>query len=125
MWLSVSMAAVALVGCCWFPLLRNNEGVLALASVLVFVSLWLDKGVGLIVAGFVPSPLSHVTVYTPTAPEWAIVARYMGDGRLHAYGLLQDHGFSPCAGLRAKHIITGANPGGADIGRENRPDLLR
>ncbi len=72
MWLSVSMAAAALVALL-VPALRRNQRILALASVLVFGSLWLEKGMGLIVAGFVPSPLNHVTVYTPTAPELAIV----------------------------------------------------
>lgn len=40
---------------------------------LVFVSLWLEKGLGLIVGGFVPSPLGNVTPYAPTLPEAAIV----------------------------------------------------
>ena len=65
-----------------------------LASGSVFGSLWLDKGVGLIVAGFVPSPLGHVTAYTPTAPELAIVVGYVGDRRLDPYRLLQDHDFN-------------------------------
>ena len=39
-----------------------------------FVSLWLEKGLGLIVGGFEPSPLGSVTRYTPTLPEWSIVA---------------------------------------------------
>jgi len=72
MWLSVIMAAAALVALL-VPALRNDRRILVVASALVFGSLWLDKGMGLIVAGFVPSPLGHVTVYTPTAPEIAIV----------------------------------------------------
>jgi molybdopterin-containing oxidoreductase family membrane subunit len=72
MWTSVGLAVVALIALL-VPRFRRKEGVLALAAAMVFVSLWLEKGMGLIVAGFVPSPLGHVTSYSPTAPEWAIV----------------------------------------------------
>ena len=81
MWLSVIMAAAALVALL-VPALRNDRRILALASALVFCSLWLDKGMGLIVAGFVPSPLGHVTAYTPTAPEFAIVVGVWAIGAL-------------------------------------------
>ena len=81
MWLSVVMAAAALVALL-VPALRNDRRILVLASALVFGSLWLDKGMGLIVAGFVPSPLGHVTAYTPTAPELAIVVGVWAIGAL-------------------------------------------
>jgi molybdopterin-containing oxidoreductase family membrane subunit len=81
MWLSVCMAAAALVALL-VPVLRNDQRILALASALVFGSLWLDKGMSLIVAGFVPSPLGHVTAYTPTAPEFAIVVGVWAIGAL-------------------------------------------
>jgi molybdopterin-containing oxidoreductase family membrane subunit len=81
MWLSVIMAAAALVALL-VPALRNDRRILVLASALVFGSLWLDKGMGLIVAGFVPSPLGHVTAYTPTAPEFAIVVGVWAIGAL-------------------------------------------
>jgi Ni/Fe-hydrogenase subunit HybB-like protein len=35
----------------------------------VFISLWIDKGLGMVIAGFVPSPLGTVTHYAPTVPE--------------------------------------------------------
>jgi molybdopterin-containing oxidoreductase family membrane subunit len=81
MWISAGLAAVSVVALL-VPKLRNNQRVLALVSVLVFISLWLEKGMGLIVAGFVPSPLGAVTVYAPTAPEWAIVVGIWAIGAL-------------------------------------------
>jgi len=39
---------------------------------MVFLSLWIDKGLGLIIGGFVPSPLGRVIRYVPTLPEIAI-----------------------------------------------------
>jgi Ni/Fe-hydrogenase subunit HybB-like protein len=81
MWLSVGLAGAALVALL-VPNFRKNERVLALASVFVFVSLWLEKGMGLIVAGFVPSPLGVVTTYAPTAPELGIVLGVWAIGAL-------------------------------------------
>jgi molybdopterin-containing oxidoreductase family membrane subunit len=54
------------------PRFRENEKLLAAACAAVFLSLWIDKGVGLIVGGFVPSPLGAVTRYAPTLPEISI-----------------------------------------------------
>ena len=73
MWLSLllSVPALALL---LVPAWRNSPRLLPLACVFVFVSLWLDKGLGLIVGGFTPSPFGAVTVYTPTWPEATIVA---------------------------------------------------
>jgi Ni/Fe-hydrogenase subunit HybB-like protein len=78
MWLSSILAVVALV-LLIFPKIRKNESLLALASISVFISLWIDKGFGLVVGGFVPNPFERITEYWPTIPEalitlavWAI-----------------------------------------------------
>jgi [DsrC]-trisulfide reductase subunit P len=78
MWLSTILAAVALV-LLIFPQIRKKESLLALASICVFISLWIDKGFGLVIGGFVPNPFERVTEYWPTLPEtfitlavWAI-----------------------------------------------------
>ncbi|MEK7403667.1 MAG: sulfate reduction electron transfer complex DsrMKJOP subunit DsrP [Acidobacteriota bacterium] len=71
MWTSLALAAVSLV-LLVAPRYRNEEKVLAVACGTVFLSLWIDKGLGLIVGGFIPSPLGAVTEYAPTLPELAI-----------------------------------------------------
>ena len=71
MWTSLFLAAGALI-LLIPPRFRQDERLLIAASVMVFTSLWIDKGLGLIVAGFVPSPLGVVTRYVPTLPEMAI-----------------------------------------------------
>jgi molybdopterin-containing oxidoreductase family membrane subunit len=38
----------------------------------VFVSFWIEKGLGLVVTGFIPSPLETITEYVPTGTEIAI-----------------------------------------------------
>ncbi len=49
--------------------LRRREGVLALACVAIFVGVWIDKGLGLVIPGFIPSPLGELIEYSPTFPE--------------------------------------------------------
>ncbi len=71
MWLSSILAVVSLV-LLLFPQLRKNETTLAVASICVFLSLWIDKGFGLIVGGFVPNPFEKITEYWPTAAEATI-----------------------------------------------------
>ncbi|MCD6185254.1 MAG: menaquinol oxidoreductase, partial [Deltaproteobacteria bacterium] len=54
------------------PATRRNETILAISCVLIFIGTWIDKGLGMISGGFVPSPLHHVTEYIPTLPELVI-----------------------------------------------------
>ncbi|MFQ6113288.1 MAG: NrfD/PsrC family molybdoenzyme membrane anchor subunit, partial [bacterium] len=68
MWISIILAGVALV-LLINPSTRRRENILAIACVAVFVSIWIDKGLGLIVPGFIPSPTGEIFEYWPTAPE--------------------------------------------------------
>ncbi|MFZ0479876.1 MAG: NrfD/PsrC family molybdoenzyme membrane anchor subunit [Terriglobales bacterium] len=81
MWLSVllSWGALALL---LVPKWRANVTLLVVACACVFVSIWLDKGLGLIVGGMVPSPLGAVTRYVPTLPESTIVLGIWAIGAL-------------------------------------------
>ncbi len=82
-WMRVSaiLAAVAIF-LLIIPSLRRNERVLAVACVATFVSLWIEKGFGLVVGGFIPSPLEHITEYSPTIPEMTIVVGVWAIGLL-------------------------------------------
>jgi len=71
MWVSSILAALALV-LLIFPQIRKNESLLAIACISTFFSLWIDKGFGLVVGGFVPNPFERVTEYWPTLPETLI-----------------------------------------------------
>ncbi|MFH1025124.1 MAG: NrfD/PsrC family molybdoenzyme membrane anchor subunit [Nitrospirota bacterium] len=78
MWVSSILAAIA-VFMLVFPQIRKNESLLAVACIATFFSLWIDKGFGLVVGGFVPNPFERITEYWPTLPEamitmavWAI-----------------------------------------------------
>lgn len=68
MWASIFLAAISLV-LLIVKKFRENEKILLFACISVFLSIWIDKGLGLIVAGFTPSPLGKVVSYWPTFTE--------------------------------------------------------
>jgi molybdopterin-containing oxidoreductase family membrane subunit len=81
MWLSSILAVVAL-SMLIFPQIRANERLLAFACASTFLSLWIDKGFGLIVGGFVPNPFERITEYWPTLPETLIALAVWAIGLL-------------------------------------------
>ena len=64
------------------PSIRENETTLAIACVMVFISLWIEKGVTLVITGFIPNPLEKITEYVPTIPELAITVGVWATGFL-------------------------------------------
>jgi len=71
MWTSTVLAVISLIFLI-FPATRKNEKSLVLACIMLFISLWIDKGFGLIIGGFVPNPFEEVHTYWPTMPETLI-----------------------------------------------------
>jgi molybdopterin-containing oxidoreductase family membrane subunit len=51
------------------PYTRRNDLWLAIGSASLFIGLWLDKGIGFVLGGFVPNPLEEITEYYPTFNE--------------------------------------------------------
>jgi Ni/Fe-hydrogenase subunit HybB-like protein len=51
------------------PSVRNNYKLLPIPCVMAFTGIWIEKGMGLIVPGFIPSPIGEVTEYYPTFVE--------------------------------------------------------
>ncbi len=66
-WLAIAMNLVAT----WILMSRRSQRLhwLNVACVLAIVGIWVEKGMGLIVPGFVPSPLGEVVEYAPTLNE--------------------------------------------------------
>ena len=62
------------------PRMRQNENWLIFCCVALFVSIWIEKGLAMIVTGFVPSPLGRFVEYRPTIPELLISAGIYGIG---------------------------------------------
>ena len=78
MWFSLflGLGSVALL---FTNKVRENDGWLAVACIMIFVSLWIDKGIGLVIGGFIPNPMDQVREYDVTLVEimitlgvWAI-----------------------------------------------------
>jgi len=76
--------AFNLIACFLFfhPRIRQRRGLLLGACLLTFVGVWIEKGMGLVVAGFIPSALHEVVEYSPSMIEWRITAG------IWAFGLL-------------------------------------
>ncbi|HET6513602.1 MAG TPA: NrfD/PsrC family molybdoenzyme membrane anchor subunit [Thermodesulfovibrionales bacterium] len=71
MWVSNILAVVSLV-ILINPITRRDENKLAVACASLFIALWIDKGFGLVVGGFIPNPFEKITEYWPTVPETMI-----------------------------------------------------
>ena len=54
------------------PWIFKRTSVLMIAGTLAFVGAWIEKGMGLIVPGFVPSTLHEIVEYTPSLTEWKV-----------------------------------------------------
>jgi Ni/Fe-hydrogenase subunit HybB-like protein len=81
MWTSMALMVISII-LLVNPVTRKNESVLTVACITVFAGTWIDKGLGMISGGFVPSPLHHVTEYSPTFPEILITLGVYGAGFL-------------------------------------------
>ena len=71
MWASMILMVIGII-LTVNPITRKNEGVLAVACVVIFLGTWIDKGLGMIAGGFTPSPLHEVNEYIPSLPEIGI-----------------------------------------------------
>ena len=53
-----------------------------MACVLAFTGIWIEKGLGLVVPGFIPTPLGEVFEYWPTVIELTIAVGIWALGAL-------------------------------------------
>jgi Ni/Fe-hydrogenase subunit HybB-like protein len=67
-WGSVVLMVVSFV-MFLIPVFRENFRLLPIPCVLAFTGIWIEKGMGLIVPGFIPTPIGEVTEYYPTFAE--------------------------------------------------------
>jgi len=66
-WTSLAFNLVALA-ILYLPFMRGRR-YLSVACVLLIVGIWIEKGMGLIISAFVPTPLGEIVEYTPTLDE--------------------------------------------------------
>ena len=80
-WTALAMNAVAVVILTIHPL-RHRRLLLNIACVLAFVAIWIEKGMGFVVPGFIPTPLGEVFEYSPTPVELVLSAGIWAFGAL-------------------------------------------
>jgi molybdopterin-containing oxidoreductase family membrane subunit len=68
---------------------KNNPKVLVPACILLFLGIWIEKGIGLIVPGLVPSPLGEVVDYAPSWVEVSITLSILALGLFVVSALLK------------------------------------
>ncbi|MBX3373026.1 MAG: polysulfide reductase NrfD [Phycisphaeraceae bacterium] len=56
------------------PAIMRSVRWLVVACVLAFIGVWIEKGMGLIIPGFIPSTLHEIVEYAPSLTEWKITA---------------------------------------------------
>ncbi len=64
------------------PRTRENYTTLNMACLFVIVGVYIEKGLGLVVPGFVPDTLGEIYEYTPTTPELLITIGVWAAGAL-------------------------------------------
>jgi len=72
-WVSLALNLVAVVILMIHPL-RRKIVMLNIACVLTFFGIWIEKGMGLVIPGFIPTPLGEIFEYEPTGIELGVAA---------------------------------------------------
>ena len=70
-WSSVVLMIVAFL-MLFMPSFRNDFKKLQIPCTMAFAGIWIEKGMGLIVPGYIPSPIGEVTEYHPSFVEWLL-----------------------------------------------------
>ncbi|HSH05253.1 MAG TPA: NrfD/PsrC family molybdoenzyme membrane anchor subunit [Anaerolineae bacterium] len=78
-WTAISLNLLATSILTIHPL-RRNQYFLKIACALLFVAIWIEKGMGLIVPGFIPGPWGKITEYAPTSIELLVTIGIWGLG---------------------------------------------
>jgi molybdopterin-containing oxidoreductase family membrane subunit len=72
-WTAIGLNVLSTMALMIHPLRRDHRFLMPACAVL-FVAIWIEKGLGLVIPGFVPSPLGEVVEYTPTWVELMVTA---------------------------------------------------
>ena len=56
------------------PQALDRGAVRVSACIMCIVGIWIEKGMGLVIPGFIPSTLHEIVEYTPSPTEWKVTA---------------------------------------------------
>ncbi|MBE7692754.1 polysulfide reductase NrfD [Tenacibaculum finnmarkense] len=80
-WTAITLNVIATITLT-FHKLRKNFKILFSACVMLFIAIWIEKGFGLIVPGFIPGPYGKIAEYTPTGIEIGVTVGIWAMGAL-------------------------------------------
>jgi Ni/Fe-hydrogenase subunit HybB-like protein len=72
-WTAIFLNVGATIALTLHPLRRSRRG-LMVSCVVLFVAIWMEKGMGMVIPGFIPSPLGEIVEYMPTWIEFSVTA---------------------------------------------------
>ena len=101
--LAMNLVAVTILS---IHALRGTTRWLNVACGLAFTGLWIEKGMGLVVPGFIPTPLGEVFEYTPTWREGAVALGIWALGAL-VFTLLAKASIAIELGRIGQHRVDG------------------
>ncbi|MBT7261344.1 MAG: polysulfide reductase NrfD [Desulfobacula sp.] len=78
-WTAISINFIGTMILAFNPF-RERQIILFPALILLIVGIWIEKGIGLIVPGLIPSPMGEVTSYAPSNVELLITLGILGLG---------------------------------------------
>jgi Ni/Fe-hydrogenase subunit HybB-like protein len=70
-WTAITLNVVA-TGILMIHPLRRSFRWLIPSCIVLFVAIWIEKGMGLVIPGFIPSPLGEIVEYVPSWIEFAV-----------------------------------------------------
>ncbi len=71
------------------PLFRSRPRLLVAACIGLIASIWVDKGIGLVIGGFLPTPFEEIVGYVPTSTELQVTFGIWAIGLLVLTALLK------------------------------------
>ena len=80
-WTAISLNIIGTLLFAFDPT-KCNPKYLMPAAISLFTGIWIEKGFGLIIPGFVPSPMGEVVDYAPTLNEILITVGVLATGIL-------------------------------------------
>jgi molybdopterin-containing oxidoreductase family membrane subunit len=72
-WSSIAMNLAGIV-LLMMPAALERGSVRVAACLLCIGGIWIEKGMGLVIPGFIPSTLHEIVEYSPSATEWKVTA---------------------------------------------------
>jgi molybdopterin-containing oxidoreductase family membrane subunit len=81
MWVA-AIFAIASLAMLVPPQFRYNDKLLPIALIMLVIASWIDKGLGLLIGGFTPTPFETISIYTPSIWEIIVGLGIYGIGAL-------------------------------------------